>query len=646
MAVEYVHRLLDKQRAFFNATEPECCYSGAYGAGKTRPLLIKLVYRRLQHRRAIALLGRAKFLDTMDTLVPILLEWDGDQPPILVPGQYVYTKADRTIRVLGGGLIRLVGFGSTKRGSLDNARIRGHNVTDLAIDQAEELLEKQYIDVTGRLRAKGDGMTRQANLTCNPSSPSHWLAKRFGFIPGTTPAPGCWGITAASAENPHLPADYMARLNSFTGVMHERYVLGRWVAAEGAIYDNFRREVHVKRMSGPFAYTLIGCDDGVNDPAAYYRVDVDHDGRAHFSREVYARGLSIAHKKASIRELARPDQVRSVVVDPSAATLKLELRKAGYVVLDADNAILPGIAATRDRFGPGPDGKPRTTIDPACERMIEEVENYLWDPDAAKETPVPGNDHACDVLRYISAHLYRPPATVFDSVRIQPSGMAARGEFVTACDTRSLDYQLAEGKRIESTFKPHANGGAVMFSRPLRGREYHVAVVASAGGMPTLLAVGDSLSREVVLDMEITGAPADVARKIGVVAWAYGSGRHPAATQMLMSAAGTALRAECSSLSIPVEAWAPTAKELSDAVVFLRGGLAESRIVEHDDRLSRDAGMYVWRNTQTVHVALADEPERRGTWADRVLVRTLLLRMLDRSSVKASPDHVHPFMQE
>lgn len=643
--IEYVHRLIPKQRAFFDAKAPECCYSGGYGAGKSRALLYKLVYRRLQHPRAIALVGRAKLQDTIETLLPLLLEWDGACPPILAPGQYSYVKSDRTIRIVGGGLIRLVGFGATNRGSLEKGRIRGHNVTDLAIDQAEELLEKQYLDVTGRLRATGEGLTRQANLSCNPSYPSHWIAKRFGFLPGTTPMPGCWGITAASADNPHLPPDYITRLNSYTGVMRERYVLGRWVAAEGAIYDNFRREVHVQRRTGPWAYTLIGCDDGISDPAAYYRVDVDNDGRAHFSREVYARGLAMQHKVASVLALGTPDQVRAVVVDPSAASLKLELRKVGYVVIDADNTILPGIGAARERMESGVDGQPMTTIDPCCKSLIEEVEAYIWDPEAAKETPVQGNDHACDVLRYISMHLYRPPAAVFDKAPIVPADYTARGELTTPLSGIALERAFRRGEGVSAQWREDKDGDGTMFGTPEPGRPYVLAVVAGEGGMPTLVAVGDGITGEIVYDGELHGTSAQAAKQIGLLCDYFGERGMPDQAAVLLNVPGRAIMGECSALSLPLGTWEPDAKQLAEGVAAMRAALYDGRLIEHDRRFVADAGQYVWVRGQVMHAALRDDPERQATWSDRVLVRALAYRLLQRVSIKArepAPDRYFP----
>ena len=240
------------------------------------------------------------------------------------------------------------------------------------------------------------------------------------------------------------------------------------------------------------------------------------------SSRVYARGLSIAHKKASIRELARPDQVRSVVVDPSAATLKPSSARPGTLFwtrttrsfrVSRRHAI--GSGGTRRQAAD--DDRPGLRADDRGSR-----ETISGTPTLPKRNAGSGQRPRMRRAAVHLAHLYRPPATVFDSVRIQPSGMAAGASLSQHAipATWTTSRGRASGSNRRSSPTPTA---AVMFSRPLRGREYRAAVVASAGGMPTLLAVGDSLSREVVrIDMEITGqrrtGPQDRRRRVGAMA--------------------------------------------------------------------------------------------------------------------------------
>lgn len=419
-------RLTYKQGWFVHGDADEIMYSGAFGAGKTIVVALR-AYLRARHPRAVEVLARAKLDDVRDTVLPHLFEGSGDTPAILAPGTYIWNKAERWIRLIGGGLIRYVGLGDRQRNELDRMRFRGANITGLGIDQAEEISQRQYLNALGRVRTKGTGLNRSVYGSCNPAAPSHWIAKRFGIKAGhdpqTTPliktarvlpdgtTQQLRAIMTASADNPHLPRDYLARLATYTGIMRLRYVLGMWVGSEGLIYDNFRRGLHLVDP-GPgvqWARSIIGMDDGTTMPCAILLMRCDGDGRLHVEREVYRRGMTSAEKVRVVKDLAAwAGGVEAVVVDPAASGIKGDLRAAGLPVIDGDNRVLAGIAAVRQALELGPDGLPRLTLNKALERigsqeqdaagpvgLLEEIEAYEWDPEAKAEKPVKRYDHAC-----------------------------------------------------------------------------------------------------------------------------------------------------------------------------------------------------------------------------------------------------------
>ena len=123
------------------------------------------------------------------------------------------------------------------------------------ICQAEETSQNDWEVLATRLSSFKTPY-HQLTADCNPAAPSHWLNQRF--------SPDRLGKDRARFsfrhyDNPffyigHYPngqwtkegAEYMAILEStLTGVRRDRFLLSKWVAAEGVILENWDNRVHV-----------------------------------------------------------------------------------------------------------------------------------------------------------------------------------------------------------------------------------------------------------------------------------------------------------------------------------------------------------------------------------------------------------------
>lgn len=94
-----------------------------------------------------------------------------------------------------------------------------------------------------------------------------------------------------------------------------------------------------------------------------------------------------------------PDSVISVVLDENAEMFRNELRNRGYRVRNADNDVKSGIAKVSTMLSLN-----RLIINLRCEKLIEQLQTYLWDEKAAErgeEKPVNDNAAACEALRKV-----------------------------------------------------------------------------------------------------------------------------------------------------------------------------------------------------------------------------------------------------
>jgi len=106
-------------------------------------------------------------------------------------------------------------------------------------------------------------------FTCNPDRPTHYF--RTEIIMNSDLNLGLWNFTLD--DNPSLAPEYIETIkNSFTGVMYDRMILGKWVAVvEGAVFHAWDRKINLVDKRRPYhngAETIICWDFGVSDPTA------------------------------------------------------------------------------------------------------------------------------------------------------------------------------------------------------------------------------------------------------------------------------------------------------------------------------------------------------------------------------------------
>lgn len=238
--------------------------------------------------------------------------------------------------------------------------------------------------------------------TCNPESPFHWLKKEYIDRRGR--------ISLAYHhfhldDNPFVGEEYKANLRAeATGLWKRRFIDGEWVQAEGAIYQNFKRSVHVvnKQGTGKGGF-YVTVDHGTTNPCVFLRIDID-GSRAHVAKEYYFDSEKEGFQKSDgeygndFDAFVGKKKPTGVIVDPAAGSFKKELLNRGYAVIDADNSVLEGIQEVTKGLNNGD-----LTIGPDCICTIEEMVGYVWDEKAqmrGEDKPLKQRDHAMDALRY------------------------------------------------------------------------------------------------------------------------------------------------------------------------------------------------------------------------------------------------------
>lgn len=207
-----------------------------------------------------------------------------------------------------------------------------------------------------------------------------------------------------SFDNPFLDPDELEEMRGeMTPSQYAQEMLAEYHKMEGLIYEEFQRDKHIKPC--PFTPVRWGLsiDFGYNHPLAAGIFAIGADDSIHLDRMIYARKLGDTKRQQAIKDLigdTRLDIAIGDSEDPFAIdALNQQLQLNIEPVVKGGGSVLEGITKTQGLLHRG-----KLTMDPSCEDLAWEKENYSWKLDKndnALDEPVKENDDACDMERYM-----------------------------------------------------------------------------------------------------------------------------------------------------------------------------------------------------------------------------------------------------
>jgi Phage terminase large subunit len=259
----------------WSCREPEVVIAGPSGTGKSRACLEKLHFlaerfgnlRGLIVRKTRASLTESALVTYEEKVVPL-------HHPILNgagrAGRQAYRYGNGSILVLAG---------------LDKVgRVMSSDYDIILVQEAIELAESDWEALTTRLR-HGVLPYQQIIADTSPGPPAHWLRRRCDA--GKTIL-----LESRHEDNPLLwdqqknewtkaGRDYLARLDALTGLRKQRLRFGRWVQADGLVYDGWDWSIHlIGRFSIPSDWPRFwSVDFGYSTPFVCQWWARDPDGR-------------------------------------------------------------------------------------------------------------------------------------------------------------------------------------------------------------------------------------------------------------------------------------------------------------------------------------------------------------------------------
>lgn len=307
--------------------------------------------------------------------------------------------------VIMGRIVHLVGANDKRA----EGKIRGATVCLVYVDEATLMPRDFFRQLLGRMSVKGARMF----ATTNPDNPSHWLKKEFINRAGELNL-AAWKF--GLDDNPSLDPDYVRDLKSeYTGLWYKRFINGDWVQSEGAVYEMWDDTRHVVKELPPILQWLaIGIDYGTTNPFSALSLGMGSDRRLYLANEwrwdsrLTKRQLTDHDYSQKVREWAanhpipgsdlkgiRPDWW---VVDPSAASFRLQLYNDGTPTKMANNDVMSGIRTVSSLLATD-----QLRVHESCTGWRDEVGGYAWDgnkSEAGADAPIKVDDHSLDGGRY------------------------------------------------------------------------------------------------------------------------------------------------------------------------------------------------------------------------------------------------------
>lgn len=396
-------------------------FEGAIRSGKTVVSLIRFLIAVIYARGgAIVVVARTRDSAYRNVFEPLM------NPELFGTLAHLisYTAGAPTAKILGR-TVHVLGANDAKAEKV----LRGLTVALAYVDEVTVIPEEFFTQLLGRMSPPG----AQLFGTTNPESPAHWLKAKFLDRIGRD-LQGWVSYHFNLDDNPGLTEQYKLSIKAeFTGLSYKRFVLGEWVAAEGAIFDMWDAEIHtIPRDELPKMLELIavGVDYGTTNPTAAIILGISAEYDAYgrprprlFFVDEYRHDSKVAQQKLTDAELSKRlrdwlDTVHlpPVDVDPSPPSLH-DPRPVSRILSCAAQRGRAALHTGRER---GPLRHPPVASllaagklivarptdkspDRGCPGFIFVAPGYAWDPKATlkgEDKPLKIADHSLDAGRY------------------------------------------------------------------------------------------------------------------------------------------------------------------------------------------------------------------------------------------------------
>lgn len=360
---------------------------GSVRSGKTVSMIIGFVHwaMRFFDGKNFGICGKTVSSTERNIVTPLLSMVD-----ITDYYDVTYRRGDSLLTIRNGEKVnRFYVFGGKDESSY--TLIQGITLSGVLFDEVA-LMPKSFVDqAVARTLSEPEA---RCWFNCNPESSEHWFYKEWIC---NTRQKKAIHLHFTMHDNPILSPTQIADAEAlYSGVFYDRYIRGKWCAAEGLIYSMFDKNRHVVPDITPTVGTgefYISIDYGTLNPTSMGMWHLSPAGHATRIKEYYYDGRKEGTPRTDEEHYTALEQlaydispyIRAVIVDPSAASfIECIRRHRKFRVWAADNSVLDGIRDTATLLQLG-----RLHFCKCCKDTIREFGLYRWDEKSVgKDTPL------------------------------------------------------------------------------------------------------------------------------------------------------------------------------------------------------------------------------------------------------------------
>lgn len=347
---------------------------GATGSGKSWIDYAVVIPKRIfvcRGEGAIVLLGNTRGTLNRNIIEPMRDIWG--------EGLVGNIRADSTIQLFGKR-VHVLGADNKKH----VARIQGMTIEYAYGDEMTTWEKEVFEMLKSRLRCKHSHF----DGTCNPDNPKHFIKE---FLDSDA---DIYCQTSTIDDNPFLSPEFVTELKKeYAGtVYYQRFILGLWAAAEGAIYRQFADDPEryiIDQAPEDIMYASIGVDFGGNGSATAFVCSGFTKGYKQVITldEHYFKGFQSPAELEQdfvsfVQRCKSRYPVYTVYCDSAEQTLIQGLQAAGVknrLGVEIDNAV-KGSIVDRIRFYCALMGTDRYKVMRCCTHLIEAFTTAVWSP--------------------------------------------------------------------------------------------------------------------------------------------------------------------------------------------------------------------------------------------------------------------------
>jgi phage terminase large subunit len=310
---------------------------------------------------------------------------------------FTVTKSDLTITCKNGTQALFAGLDDVEK--IKGIRARRGDITDVWIEEATEVAEDDYRQLTKRLRGLSESPKR-ITMTFNPIMRTHWIFKEFFKEFKDTDKsyrnPDLSILRTTYKDNRFLTDADRRYLESETNEYYYKvYTLGEWGSLGHQIFTNW----HVENLTGlrdVFGTYNNGLDFGyTNDPTAMLRFHIKrNEKKIYICREMYEYGLLNDAIALKLKPIIHDEMIACDSAEPKSIA---ELRRLGINAVSAAKG--PGSVNQGIQFLQ----QFEVIVHRDLQNVINELQLYQWkvnrNGDVINE-PVDKNNHLMDAWRY------------------------------------------------------------------------------------------------------------------------------------------------------------------------------------------------------------------------------------------------------